>query len=214
MNSAFVPLSVLMADRVLPGAVLITGLVNAALFACLSGATYVPQGIFGLSPQGYSFAFHLNCAGFMVFGFASGRLSERWSEKDNPRPRHDASARGRAAGYRGSAPAAGSDGAVPAHQGQRRAATTPPFLWLALAHYPEIAGTASSPMGPARFAFGGLAAPLVGSGGAGTAVPIGMVAVACRTLAVIVRVLAYAPTPGWGSTSSPGGPIDPVTANS
>jgi DHA1 family bicyclomycin/chloramphenicol resistance-like MFS transporter len=81
MNSAFVPLSVLLADRVLPGAVLITGLVNAALFACLSGATYVPQGIFGPSPQGYSFAFGLNCAGFMAFGFAAGRQSERWSEK-------------------------------------------------------------------------------------------------------------------------------------
>jgi hypothetical protein len=121
MNSAFVPLSVLMADRVLPGAVLITGLVNAALFACLSGATYVLQGIFGLSPQGYSFAFGLNCTGFMVFGFASGRLSERRSENGNPRPRpwYDASTRGRAAGYRGSAPAVGSHGAVPAHQGQQ-----------------------------------------------------------------------------------------------
>jgi DHA1 family bicyclomycin/chloramphenicol resistance-like MFS transporter len=94
------------------------------------------------------------------------------------------------------------------------AATNPPFLWLTLAHYPEIAGTASSPTGPARFAFGGLAAPLVGSGGAGTAVPIGMVTAVCGTLAVIVCVLAYAPTPGWGSTPSPGGPIDPVTANS
>lgn len=71
----------LLTDRLFLGAVLITGLVNAALFAYLSGATYVLQGIYGLSPQGYSFAFGLNSAGFMVFGFVAGRLSERWSEK-------------------------------------------------------------------------------------------------------------------------------------
>ena len=42
----------LLNDRVLVGAVLITGLTNAALFAYLSGATFVLQGIYGLSPQG------------------------------------------------------------------------------------------------------------------------------------------------------------------
>src|SRR3954452_21358221 len=70
----------LLADRVFVGAVLVTGFVNAALFAYLSGATFVLQGVYGLSPQGYSFAFGLNSAGFMVFGFLAGRTSERWSE--------------------------------------------------------------------------------------------------------------------------------------
>lgn len=56
----------LLSDRLFLGAVLITGFVNAALFAYLSGATYVLQGIYGLSPQGYSFAFGLNSAGFMA----------------------------------------------------------------------------------------------------------------------------------------------------
>ena len=69
----------LLGDRVFLGAVLITGFVNAALFAYLSGATFVLQGIYGLSPQGYSFAFGLNSLGFMVFGFLAGRASERWS---------------------------------------------------------------------------------------------------------------------------------------
>src|SRR4051812_21401157 len=71
----------LLADRVFLGAVLITGFVNAALFAYLSGATFVLQGAYGLSPQGYSYAFGLNSLGFMVFGFAAGRTSERWSER-------------------------------------------------------------------------------------------------------------------------------------
>jgi hypothetical protein len=35
------------------GAVLITGFTYAAIFAYLSGATYILQGMYGLSPQGY-----------------------------------------------------------------------------------------------------------------------------------------------------------------
>ena len=71
----------LVSDRLFLGAVLVTGSVNAALFAYLSGATFVLQGGYGLSPQGYSYAFGLNSLGFMVFGFAAGRASERWSER-------------------------------------------------------------------------------------------------------------------------------------
>ena len=63
----------LLADRVFFGAVLVTGFVNAALFAYLSGATFVLQDIYGLSPQAYSCAFGLNSAGFMLFGFLAGR---------------------------------------------------------------------------------------------------------------------------------------------
>ena len=46
------------------------------------------------------------------------------------------------------------------------AITSPPSTTLALADYPQIAGTASSLLGAARFAFGGIAAPLVGVAGA------------------------------------------------
>ena len=45
------------------------------------------------------------------------------------------------------------------------AITSPPSTTLALADYPQIAGTASSLLGAARFAFGGIAAPLVGVAG-------------------------------------------------
>ena len=69
----------LLADRVYLGAVLMSGFISAALFAYLSGATFILQGIYGLSPQGYSFAFGLNSLGFMVFGFLGARTSARWS---------------------------------------------------------------------------------------------------------------------------------------
>jgi DHA1 family bicyclomycin/chloramphenicol resistance-like MFS transporter len=67
----------LLRDRVFVGAVLNQGLMYAALFAYLSGATFVLQDIYGLSPLGYAFAFGANSAGFMVFGHLAGRFSER-----------------------------------------------------------------------------------------------------------------------------------------
>ena len=66
--------------------------------------------------------------------------------------------------------------------------TTP----LALANYPEIAGTASSLLGLARFAFGGLAAPLVGLGGATTAVPLGIVTVTAVALGAVAYLTCIA----------------------
>jgi DHA1 family bicyclomycin/chloramphenicol resistance-like MFS transporter len=68
------------------------------------------------------------------------------------------------------------------------AATTPPATSLALTHYPHIAGTASSLLGMARFAFGGLAAPIVGLGGADNALPLGLVTVASTLLAALIYV--------------------------
>jgi MFS transporter, DHA1 family, multidrug resistance protein len=181
----------LLTDPVFVGAVLVTGFVNAALFAYLSGATYVLQGIYGLSPQGYSFAFGLNSLGFMVFGFTAGRLSERWSVRGTL-----------AAGLVMCVLGAGGLLATAALQLPLTAmilslfvmvsgvaATTPPATSLALAHYPGIAGTASALLGMARFAFGGLAAPLVGLGGADDALPLGLVALVSTVLAAVTCVV-------------------------
>jgi DHA1 family bicyclomycin/chloramphenicol resistance-like MFS transporter len=180
---------VLLSDRVLVGAVLITGFLNAALFAYLAGATYVLQGIYSLSPQGYSLAFGLNSLGFMVFGFIAGRLAERWSERSTL-------IAGLAMCVTG---AAGVLAAAIWHlpliavctslflMVSGVAATTPPTTSLAMAEYPHMAGTASSLLGLARFAFGAVTAPLVGLGGAATALPLGLVSLA----SVLLGVLAY-----------------------
>ena len=64
------------------------------------------------------------------------------------------------------------------------AVTTPPATSLALTEYPHMAGTACSLLGLARFAFGGVAAPLIGLGGADDALPLGIVTVVSMTLAV------------------------------
>ncbi len=176
----------LLADRVFVGAVLITGFVNVAIFAYLSGATFVLQGIYGLSPQGYSYAFGLNSLGFMVFGFLAARWSERWSL-------HGTLVVGL------TMVAVGTGGLLATALGHLPlaamvvslftmvsgvAVTTPPSTSLALEHHPDVAGSASSLLGLARFAFGGVAAPLVGLAGPDTAVPLGIVAVAAALAAL------------------------------
>jgi DHA1 family bicyclomycin/chloramphenicol resistance-like MFS transporter len=180
----------LLSDRVFVGAVLVTGFVNAALFAYLSGATFVLQGVYGLSPQAYSYAFGLNSLGFMLFGFAAGRTSERWSERGTL-----------LVGIAMCLTGAGGLLATAAWNlplvavivsllvmVSGVAVTTPPATSLALAGYPDIAGTASSFLGVARFAFGGLAAPLVGLGA--RVAPMALVTVTAAALGV----LAYAGT--------------------
>jgi DHA1 family bicyclomycin/chloramphenicol resistance-like MFS transporter len=179
----------LLADRVFLGAVLITGCVYAAVFAYLSGATFVLQGIYGLSPQGYSLAFGLNSLGFMVFGYLAGRLSEAWSERRTVVLGIAMSAVG-AAGVLATGALDLPLAAIVLSlltMVSGAAFTTPPATSLALSGYPEIAGTASSLLGLARFAFGGLAAPLVGLGGAGTALPLGIV----TAIPVFLGALAY-----------------------
>ena len=178
----------LLADRVFLGAVLVTGMVNAALFAYLSGATFVLQDVYGLSPQGYSYAFGLNSAGFMVFGFLAGRTSQRWSERGTLLAGIAmvvAGAGGLLATAAWDLPLAALIVSLLVMVGGV-AVTTPPATSLALAGYPDIAGTASSFLGVARFAFGGLAAPLVGMGTGIT--PLALVTVA----AAVLGALAYA----------------------
>ncbi|MCX4647005.1 MULTISPECIES: multidrug effflux MFS transporter [unclassified Streptomyces] len=198
----------LLADRAFLGAVLVIGFLNAAIFAYLSGATYVLQGIYGLSPQGYSLAFGLNSLGFMVCGFVAGRTAERWSERGTlvtgltvcllgaggllltallhlPLPAVVVSLLLMVSGV---------------------ATATPPATALALAGYPDVAGTASSLLGLAQFALGGLVAPLAGVGGPDTAVPLGCVTVTSTALAAT----AYATMIRRSTAASSAGPDTPT----
>ncbi|MET7335348.1 multidrug effflux MFS transporter [Nonomuraea sp. NPDC005650] len=169
----------LLADRVFLGAVLNQGFLWAAVFAYLAGATYVLQNIYGLSPQWYAAAFGLNSAGFAFFGWLGGRGAERWSIT-----------RTLATGIL----LAGLGAA-----GLLTSGFTPMPLWvviaslfflasgvaisaapastLALANYPQMAGTASSLLGTVRYGFGGVAAPFVGIAGATSILPLGVVTI-------------------------------------
>lgn len=181
----------LLSDRVFLGAILNQGFLYAALFAYLSGATFVLQDIYGLSPLGYALAFGANSAGFMVCGYLAGRFSERVSVRGTLSVGIATSLLG-AAGLL----AAGittmplvvvlvslfllSSGV---------AISSPPATTLALVGYPQIAGTASSLLGMVRFGFGGIAAPLVGIAGATSILPLGVVTVAAAVLAAVALLL-------------------------
>jgi DHA1 family bicyclomycin/chloramphenicol resistance-like MFS transporter len=167
----------LLSDRRLVGAVLNQGFMYAALFAYLAGSTYVLQDVYGLSPQGYALAFGLNSAGFMVFGYLAAVGTERWSVRGTL-----------AVGVAVSG--VGALGLLLAGLAEMPLAVvvvslfllaggvaigTGPATTIALADYPDQAGTASSLLGVGRFAFGALAAPLVGVGGATDILPLGIV---------------------------------------
>ncbi|MFD6178782.1 MULTISPECIES: multidrug effflux MFS transporter [unclassified Isoptericola] len=188
---------VLLSDRVFVGAILHQGFMYAALFAYLSGATYVLQGIYGLSPQGYALAFGLNSAGFMLCGFLAGRAAERWSV---------AGTLAVGTGLAG----LGALGLLLAGLttmplwvvvvallalASGVATTSPPATTLALVGYPRLAGTASSLLGMVRFGFGGAAAPLVGLAGAATVLPLGLVAVVAVALAAVAATTVRRRTP-------------------
>jgi DHA1 family bicyclomycin/chloramphenicol resistance-like MFS transporter len=113
----------------------------------------------------------------MVFGYLAGRSSERWSIRGTLAVGILVTGLG-AAGLllAGLAPmplpvvivslfALASGVAI----------SSPPATTLALAEYPQMAGTASSLLGMVRFGFGGIAAPLVGVAGATSILPLGLV---------------------------------------
>ncbi|MGN6428000.1 MAG: multidrug effflux MFS transporter [Leifsonia sp.] len=192
-------LRMLLSDRRFVGAVVAQGFVYAALFAYLSGATYVLQGVYGLSPQAYALAFGLNSAGFMVFGYLAGRFSETWSVLGTlivGLVIAGLGAVGLLVAGLTSVPLAVVIVAL-FLLAAGTAVTSPPSTTLALAGYPRIAGTASSLLGAARFAFGGIAAPLVGVAGALSILPLGLVttvavAAAAATAALLLRRPALA----------------------
>ncbi len=202
---------VLLTDPVFRGAVLLQGFVNAALFAYLSGATYVLQGMYALSPQQYALAFGLNSAGFMVFGYIAGHTAERWSLRGTLLAGLGMCAAGAlgllASGLFGLPLTAVTAALLILVSGV--AVTTPPATTLALTGYPHMAGTASSLLGMARFAFGGVTAPLVGIAGGAMLLPLGVITVASVALAVAAyaSLMTRPTTHRPPSTSAAAGPL-------
>jgi DHA1 family bicyclomycin/chloramphenicol resistance-like MFS transporter len=188
---------VLFSDRTFLGAVLVQGFVNAALFAYLSGATYVLQGVYGLTPFQYALAFGLNSAGFALFGYLSGVASARWSVRGTLVVGVAITGLGAlgllAAGLMHVPLVAVVLSLLLLVSGA--AVASPPSTTIALADYPQFAGTASSVLGATRFAFGGAVAPLVGVAGALNILPLGIVATAAVLCAAVAGSARLARTP-------------------
>jgi DHA1 family bicyclomycin/chloramphenicol resistance-like MFS transporter len=183
----------LLRDRTFLACTLACGLSFAAMFAYIAGSPFVLQDVYGVSPQTFSLLFAVNAFGILLGSQTSGRLIGRVAPD-----------RLLAIGVRTAA--AGAVGlllvsllqvgllavlvclfAVVASIGL----ILPNASAIGMAGHPETAGSASALLGLSQYAFGALAAPLVGVAGLHHGVPMAVViaTAALGSLAALLLVL-------------------------
>lgn len=197
----------LLRDRVFVGMIFVAGLAMAAIFAYVSGSSFVFQGQYGLDEQEFGLIFGAGAAGLIAATQLNVRLLSRYTPQQILLVGLSG---GTAAGLALVFFAATGIGGMP---------TVVISLWfvlagaglalpnapaIALTRHGEAAGTASAMMGAVQFGVGAIAAPLVGAigtGGAAMAVVVaGGMILALATLLIVVRpsriaVLDAAPLP-------------------
>ncbi|MEC0236101.1 multidrug effflux MFS transporter [Paenibacillus kribbensis] len=177
-------------DRTFMGYALSQGFVLAAMFAYISGSTFVIQDIFGASPQLFSVIFALNGLGLIVAGQITGRLSGKVSE-------HKLFVSGISLATLSGVTLL----VVLLCGGGLYAVLVPLFIVvssvgivtttgfsLAMQKYGIAAGSASALLGLISFILGGLAAPVTGIGGGQSAIPMGLVIAFSNIAAVVCYV--------------------------
>ena len=167
----------LLHDRFFVGCALSSGLAGATMFAYIAGSTFVLQRIYGMSPQGFSLVFGCISLGLVAAAQGGARIALVW-----PLPR--VLGLGLAVNLFGATallvtvisglPLAVLIGALVVMV-CAVGLIFPTANALAMADYPDLAGTASSLQGLSQFVFGAVAAPLVGIAGDQTALPLGIV---------------------------------------
>ena len=176
----------LLHDRFFVGCALSSGLAGASMFAYIAGSTFVLQRIYGMSPQGFSLVFGCISLGLVAAAQGGARLALIW-----PLPR--------VLGFGLTINLFGATALlITVITGLPLGALIgalvimvcavglifPTANALAMADYPDLAGTASSLQGLSQFVFGAVAAPLVGIAGEQTALPLGIVATAVSLCAM------------------------------
>ncbi|GAA4851983.1 multidrug effflux MFS transporter [Saccharopolyspora rosea] len=168
----------LLAEPSFLGNALAGGLGMAAMFAYVSGSSFVLQNIYGLSPQTYSFVFGMNAVGLVAAGQINARLVGRVATESQLLVTALVSAS-----------IAGAVLVTAAVLGlplpvllaalfvmiASLGFVMPNTTMLALADHREVSGSASALLGVNQFVVGALAAPLVGLGGVGSALPMVLV---------------------------------------
>nr|WP_229072452.1 multidrug effflux MFS transporter [Actinoplanes sp. DH11] len=182
----------LFTDRVFLGYALAQSCTFAALFAYISGSSFVLQDGYGLSPTVYSLLFGGNAIGLIVASQANGVLLDRWSLSRLM--------------YLGLVVqvVAGALALLGAATGSLVVLATGLFLLvaaigviqpnstaLALDRYPAHAGSAAALLGGVQSIVASVAAPLAGLGDPGQGVPMSVVIVGFAVAALLsVLVLA------------------------
>lgn len=181
-------------DSTFVGLVLVTGLSMAALFAYVSGSSFVLQEQYGLSEQAFGIVFGLGSVGLIGGTQLSARLLHRWEPQQILL---GALVAGTAASVVLFAVAVADVGGlvgvlVPLWVVLACAGLAMPNApALALSRHGEVAGSAAAMLGAVRFGIGAIAAPFVGVLGndsvAMAAVVLVSTALATAVLLVVVR---------------------------
>jgi MFS transporter, DHA1 family, multidrug resistance protein len=185
----------LFSDRAYIGLILVAGLAMAALFAYVSGSSFVFQEQYGMSEQQFGFVFGAGAVGLITATQFNVRLLRRWTPSQI------------LAVSLGFGALAGLTLLVFAATGFGGLAGVLVPLWLvlasvglalpnapalALSRHGEAAGTAAALLGAVQFGIGALAAPLVGLLGVG-AVAMALVVAGGLVAASAVLVLVVRP---------------------
>ncbi len=179
----------LLRDRTFVGLVLIAGLGFATLFSYIGGSSFVLQAVYGLSAQQFALVFGANSLGLII----ASQLNPLLVRRHGPR------AVLRVAVMTAAAAALLMLGSALSGIGGLVGLLVP--LWvilascgltfpntpaLALSRHGESAGTAAAMLGASQFAIGGIAAPVIGMLGTGSAVPMAAVMATTATAAAVV----------------------------
>jgi DHA1 family bicyclomycin/chloramphenicol resistance-like MFS transporter len=183
----------LLRDRAFVGHGLAGGLAFGALFAYISGSSFVLQDVYGVSPQVYSLLFGINGIGLIAGSQVNARVVERFGPSLLLR-------RGLAAIFAAAVAllvvvatdAVGIVGVlVPMFCVISMISfVLPNATALALAEHGAVAGTASALLGVMQFSVGALIAPLTGVAGTDTAVPMAVVMVAAAACGLLAAGMA------------------------
>ena len=181
----------LLVDRSFMALVLTGGLTFAAIFAYVSGASFVLQEGFGLSERTFGLVFGANALGLTLLSQVNPVLLRRFHQVDVLTGALVVSVLAA-----GALVVAGATG-----RGGLAAVLVPLFVVLgaaglaipntpslALSRHGEAAGTASALLGFTQFAIGAAVAPLVGLSGSTTAVPMGLAMLGVTGLALVLMV--------------------------
>jgi len=204
----------LLRDRTFVGLVVVAGLAMAALFAYVSGSSFVFQEQYGLGEQQFAIVFGAGAIGLIAASQLNVRLLRRYTPQ---RILVTALAVGAVAGFGLLVFAVTGFGGLPAILVSlwvvlaASGLAMPNAPALALSRHGEAAGTAAALLGAVQFGIGAVSAPMVGVLGNGS-VAMGLVVFSGMVAALAVLFLVVRPARLTGNEPALSG--DPVPAGS
>jgi DHA1 family bicyclomycin/chloramphenicol resistance-like MFS transporter len=183
----------LFADRLFVVMVVVAGLMFATLFAYIAGAPFILQGLYGLSPQQFGFAFSANAVGLILMTQINPILVKRHGPVKILSVAIVTAVAGSVALLATASTGFGGllGFMIPLFFIVSAAGLSfPNAPAIALNRHGEAAGTAAALLGAAQFMVGGFIAPLVGLFADGTAAPLAAIMVGTTGVALGLFLLA------------------------